>query len=249
MLSKLPSERTTLWKNPTNQFVLRFKDLNEFKQTHLANRIKKCARQKSIREKENITTEIIFQTLLEINPIIFSEGKDIDRGENHYRTNTEPHQRSKKWNQTECFAISGWNFKNLCEGIYVMICLDRPLTGAEKYNILRLSCGGIKDPEMPDYHRAIEDILERNENNEIRTTNIPITEMGTPEITNAREETERRNERSGEINERQTRQGNTQPIFAYDMGQENQTTEQRLNEVQRNLIETLDRMPDLLPID
>lgn len=177
--SKITISLEPLRLNLGNRFTVRFLDMNEQQKNLLATRIKVTARQWNLRNEQNqrSTPEKIYQALKEINPIIFSEST---RAYIDYRSH-------------RCFGIhdshtlTSYNFEILCQSIYKMICIKRPLKQREMERIARLT--------STDYTRAI-DHIRRNfipsnrSENPTETQSISIPEFGIEEIENIRRRAE-----------------------------------------------------------
>lgn len=181
--NKIPFDLEPLRSNQLGKFTLRFLDINEQQKNLLALRIKQTARQWNIRNEinEKSTVDKIYQALKEINPIIFSE-------------NTNPYISAGSYRNFGSFdtqTLSGWYYKRLCEAIYQMICIKRPLKRDELDRIAQLTCR-----DTPFAHRFVDEryIPTGRESNQSQSTSIP--EIGLNEM----EDIRRRAENNGADN-------------------------------------------------
>jgi len=161
-----------LWLEPEERFTVRFLDVNEKQKLQLAKRIKVCAPIRSIKKSTGPTPEDIYQTLVEINPIIFSES---------LARNWRPNSRyaHQSFGKQHVKAIEGWEFKALCTAIYKTLCLRRTLTKDEVGRIAQLtSCN----------YEKIESILDQFFSNQpIERPRARPEELGIEEIRRSRE--------------------------------------------------------------
>jgi hypothetical protein len=129
---KLKIDLTPLWNQPTNKFIVRFIDLNEVMKRTLAQRIKDVAKQNTIRKLTGPTTQIIYETLTEINPIIFGEFAE--------QITYRPVNGYKVFNVNRVRTLGGYMFHNLCQAIYLITCVKRNLRKKEMCDIAYLTC-------------------------------------------------------------------------------------------------------------
>lgn len=154
-----------------NQFILRFKDISDIQKIKLAQRIKKTAKQYSIRKDNGPNIEKIYETLEEINPIIFAEGGTYER--------EYPHQ---SFGYSCTYTIQGYNFNKLTRAIYYLTCLQK-LNSDKIDKILQTTSQN---------WNKIQELLERNNiisEDEIERPNL--TEIGMEDVTAARTQAER----------------------------------------------------------
>lgn len=165
---KLKIDISPFWANPNRKFIVRFQDLQEKEQLIFTERIKKHAIQKRIKADNGPTLNDINETLKEINPIIFSQ--DL-----HIFTSGNP------FNQSNIQSMSGWYFKRLCEAIYKIDCLKKPLNRQDLSRIISLSATRCSFDDF-------ETFLNSNYNNieEARTPLLSIADIGMEEIANSR---------------------------------------------------------------
>jgi hypothetical protein len=160
---KLKIDLSPLWNEQTDKFTIRFQDVNEKEKRHLAQRIKDIAKQAKIRNVSGPTVQTIYETLEEINPIIFSEYNQ----RNQYRTITG----YRVFNINNSRALNGYFFNNLCQAIYLINCVKRELLKKEIQSITYLTCQNwdrviqyvdrnyrIRDPEETERRNIIEEI-------------------------------------------------------------------------------------------
>lgn len=160
---KLKIDLSPLWNEQTEKFTVRFQDINEKEQKRLAQRIKDVAKQTKVRKIAGPTVQIIHETLMEINPIIFSEYNQ----NNHYRTV----QGYRVFNINNSRALNGFWFNQLCQSVYLINCVKRDLLKTEIQNVAYLTCQDwdkvihyidqnyrIRDPEETERRNIIEEI-------------------------------------------------------------------------------------------
>lgn len=172
---------SSLWLNPENQFVLRFNDINQERQTKLAQRIKQASRRQKIRNENGPTIEEIVSLLKEINPIIHAEGP-----------NRRENDKWKNWNKTNIQSLSSRYFEELDKLIYRFLCLKRPPYIDEIAAALRFSVRHIQD-NSSSYDNTIRTLIATLPPNNEPPENIVLSEIGIEDIQSARERTERRN--------------------------------------------------------
>lgn len=117
---KLSVDLSSLWINPEGKFIIRFLDINENSKRIFTKRIKETAPYRTIKKASGPPIQNIYDVLMEINPIIFSEGTNARRG------------------NFNCYAIrtiGGWHFRDLCKAIYVTTVLKRNPTAREMERI------------------------------------------------------------------------------------------------------------------
>ena len=93
----------------------------------LAKRIKEIAPYRTITKENGPTIQDILDILEEINPIIFSEASS---GYRNYRS----------FNLYPSRSLSGYNFKNLCQTIYLILVLKKNIDRDRIFNIATLCC-------------------------------------------------------------------------------------------------------------
>lgn len=166
----------SFWENPDNLFTVRFRNLHENLKTTLAKRIKETAPQYSIKKPTGPTIQDIYNTLEEINPIIFGEAH-----RSSYRYNRNSY---RNFNRTPTRTMTGWWYQNLCQAIYFIDCIKRPLTRDEIFKIIRLT-------EVT--WEKIDDFLDNRIGIEQEETERiqPIQDIGIEDIERARANAER----------------------------------------------------------
>ena len=164
---------SSLWENPENKFILRYRDISNDMQIILAKRIKTIAPQWSIRRETGPTIEQIKNTLAEINPIIFGENTRNPRYGNSYRS----------FNVLDANYIAGWVFHSLCQAIYKILCVKRRLNSDEIHSIIYLITRdrNITRSIIDEYYGTIHSTREQPP--ELPT----VEELGLEEISNIRE--------------------------------------------------------------
>ena len=123
---------SSLWTNRENRFILRFHNISDEMKRILATRIKETSPIRTLRTKESVTVDVILNTLMQINPIIFAEHQ---RNYHSWITTDSPRCFGKSTVQ----AIEGWWFKILCTSIYKITCLKRELATHELTRIVQLT--------------------------------------------------------------------------------------------------------------
>lgn len=116
---RLNTDLSPLWTSDY-RFILRFRDMSEEKQTNLGKRIKETAPYATIRRQRGPTVEQIHECLLEFNPVIFAE----DARSNHRHSYSS-------FATYKAFTMTSYCYKKVCESIYKLLCLKRPLRRAE----------------------------------------------------------------------------------------------------------------------
>ena len=171
--NKIPFDLESLRLNPQGRFTVRFMDINEQQRNLLAKRIKQTARQWNIRNDLNqrSTLDKIYQALKEINPIIFSEGIRDYIAPNSYRN----------FGIHESHSLVSWNYEKLCQSIYKMICIKRPLKRNELERIARLTAANTNQA----INLVRQNYIPTNEEtNASSVTSIP--EIGLEDMANVR---------------------------------------------------------------
>ena len=160
---KLKIDLSPLWNQNIGKFTVRFQDINETQKRILAQRIKDVARQTRIRNIHGPNVQLIYETLLEINPIIF--------GEYHQREAYRQVTGYRVFNINSVRAMNGFWFHQVCQAIYMIDCLKRDLTKKEMTDIVYLTCQDwdtvqryvsdnyrIQDPEETERRPLLEDL-------------------------------------------------------------------------------------------
>ena len=175
---KFQLDLTELWQNPNNRFTVRYRNIDEEQKKNLAKRIKEIAPQRSIKKTTGPSEQAIYETLMEINPIIFTEVIINNEGRR-----ASWYAGEKAFGTYNIKHIAGYNFKNLCRAIYQIDCLKRELKIREIERIVQLT--------HQDWN-TISNFITRNMGNreQLRRTEgeepeIP-EEMGIREIERAR---------------------------------------------------------------
>lgn len=147
MQRKLIADGSNLWENPEDQFVIRFKDLDETKKKHFALRIKETDKHKTIREKDSSFVDEILTLLEEVNPVIYAEGA---------------HRRFHNihWQKTAIFALSGYSYKLLSKTIYRFLCIEKKKEIDDYRKAFYSSVMGVKTQEGTSPYSNIEAVLE-----------------------------------------------------------------------------------------
>lgn len=113
---RLPLSLAALWGDTdTPQFQIRYRDISEKLQNCLSKRIKETSPIITVRNSPKANLNTIHEILLEINPIIFSEGPER-RG-----------YPSNPWTRSHTKTLDGFNFRTLCRIIYLLTCRKKPL--------------------------------------------------------------------------------------------------------------------------
>lgn len=153
--------------NPQGKFIIRFSDTNEQTKNLLTTRIKETATQRSIRmatDHGGPTLEQIYQALKSINPIIFAENIS-----NTYISSNA----SQNFGIFRTYTLTSYYYTKLCQAIYQIVCIKRPLKKTEMQRIAFLTCGNNRLADTYVRNNFIEQV---NENNNQELTTIP--EMG-----------------------------------------------------------------------
>jgi len=129
--SRIKVDLSLLRDNPHGKAIIRFSDLSDRLKTTFALRIKETSTVYKLRGIADESTKI-YDALVDINPIIFSENIA------HTYFNRTAHQNFNIFN---VHSIQGYNFKKLCSSIYWLICLRRPLRKKEMEIMAFLTCG------------------------------------------------------------------------------------------------------------
>jgi len=127
MQRKLKVDGSGLWLEPENQFILRFNDMNENRQSKFAERFKKTAKESKLLNPHGPSEQDILSFLKEVNPIIYSEGRS--RFNNSWQ----------RWNATSIYTLSGRSFRKLRKMVYRFLCLKRQPYLYEIEETLKLS--------------------------------------------------------------------------------------------------------------
>ena len=178
-----------LWDYSDELFTVRFLDLNESRKSNLAKRIKECAHQYRLRQANGPNQDIIYDLLSEINPIIFSEHRDC-RAEHYGRTN--PITFNKGYPTT--YTLDGHNFRKLCQLIYRILCVKKPLKIEDLTQLVYTTTGSWRastifmdihwrENEQPvtetrnNNHREVglEELSLINRNLDASVSNIPLS--------------------------------------------------------------------------
>jgi len=173
---KLKIDLSPLWNEEIGTFTIRFLNINEKEKRILAQRIKDVAKQARIRSLRGPNIQDIYETLMEINPIIFGEYNQnyIHRTINGYKT----------FNKTNSRTLDGYFFHELCKAIYLINCLKRDLNKQEINSIAYLTCQSWdKVIHYTDQH------YQTRHEEEIERRNI-IEDIGIDDIKRAREHAE-----------------------------------------------------------
>ena len=175
-----------LRENPDNLFTLRFTNLDEESRRTLATRIKETAPQYTVRKPTGPDIQAIYETLMELNPIIFSEYQRDPNERNSYL----PRNSYRNFNISTAHYISGYNYHRLCEAIYYTLCLKKPLIRPKIQKIARtISSNWQKVNEF-----LIENQLDQLDRIETESTNqepnIPDNNIGLEDIEEARRSVE-----------------------------------------------------------
>lgn len=169
---KLKIDLSPLWNQPSQKFTIRFLDINENQKRILAQRIKDVAKQARIKNQNGPNVQTIYETLTEINPVIF--------GEYHQRNAYRQVQGYRVFNINNARALSGFWFHQLCQAIYMIDCLKRDITKNEMYDIAYLT---IQDWDVAqtyvNQHYTIQDPEERERR-------VLLEDIGMDDIANAR---------------------------------------------------------------
>jgi len=176
---RLPFSLAALWSNgDPPRFCIRYRDISETHQSNLCNRIKTVSPITTIRGSRGPTVETIHEILMEINPIIFSEG--TVRGFNN-RNNT---QTSRTFNGSATHQLSGYHFKRLCKTIFQLTCRKKPLDSDDMRRIAYLT--------TPDWNAAYEYVDQLTTATHLTNEMPPnvlnaMNEISLQEVTRARE--------------------------------------------------------------
>jgi hypothetical protein len=172
---------SSLWSNPEERFILRFRDLSEEKKISLSKRIKATAPYYRIKSTRGPSVEEIQTTLMEFNPVIFAE---------YNGNNTNSYRNFAIYS---VYSMTSYCYKKICSAIYYLICLKRPMREEEIEKIISTTTidWNITTNFMNDNYRG----EDRSITPEPERINIP--EIGMEEITNIRLRTE--HEGSGRI--------------------------------------------------
>lgn len=157
----------------TGRFTIRFTDINEPKKNLLAKRIKETASIYTIRRASGPSLLKIYNTLTEINPIIFSENICRDY---------IPRESTRNFNIYEVMSIQGYYFRKLCAAIYHIDCLKRPLRRKEIEDIAYLTCGDWHQSQSFVQNNFVPTVIEISP---IRQT-VTIPEIGLEEMERVR---------------------------------------------------------------
>lgn len=169
---KLNIDFSPLWTNPNQIFTLRYQDMNEPCKLLLAKRIKETAKQQRIKKTTGPSIQDIYETLTELNIIIFTENQCNDG------TYT-PRNSYRNFNFSSIKTISGYQFHNLCQAIYFILCIKREKTTKEITDITKLihQNRGIVRNFVDTYFRT---------RNQEEQRNTPPEELGLEDIERAR---------------------------------------------------------------
>lgn len=119
----LPVDAAPLWDEPADCLVLRFNDLSEAKQRHLAERLKVTAPQSRLRHPDGPSVDRVLALLKEVNPVLYGESSTILR---------------KRWLESRIKTLSSRYHRMLCQGLYRLLCRRRPLKRHELADLLVL---------------------------------------------------------------------------------------------------------------
>ncbi|MFA5695854.1 MAG: hypothetical protein WC917_00110 [Bacilli bacterium] len=169
---KLKIDLSPLWNQPSQKFTVRFLDVNEKEKRILAQRIKDVAKQARIKNLNGPNVQTIYETLSEINPIIF--------GEYHQRNTYRQVQGYRVFNINTSRSLSGFWFHQLCQAIYMIDCLKRDVTKNEMYDIAYLT---IQDWDIAQNHVNQNYTIQDPEERERR---VLLNDIGMDDIANAR---------------------------------------------------------------
>lgn len=175
---------STLRENPDNLFVLRFQDISEETRRTLATRIKETAPQYSIKKPNGPDIQSLYETLTEINPIIFSEYQP--EGE---RNQWYPRNSYRNFNYSKAHYISGYKFHNLCKAVYYTLCLKKPLT-REKLFIIGLSINSNWNKVQRLIDRNLPLQANSNQSSQNQETNTLNDNIGLEDIERVRRHVE-----------------------------------------------------------
>lgn len=175
---------STLRENPDNLFILRFLDINEETRRTLATRIKETAPQYSIKKPNGPNIQSLYETLTEINPIIFSEYQpEIQRNQWY------PRNSYKNFNFFNAHYISGYKFHNLCKAVYYTLCLKKPLT-REKLLIIGLTINSNWSKVQTLIDRNLPQQTNQNQSSQNQETNTSDNNIGLEDIERVRRHVE-----------------------------------------------------------
>ena len=177
---RLNFDLSQLWENPDNLCVIRFKDLIEPTKNILATRIKETAPQWRIRNSHGPDIQTIYETLTELNPIIFSE-RQAEIRDRYY-----PRNSYRNFNFSAAHHISGYNYKNLCQALYFIICLKR--RPFRRYEIQRIVSTVNSNWNL--ISRFMERFPQENTQPTEEPNNVETSEVGLDEIGQARQNAE-----------------------------------------------------------
>ena len=207
---KLKIDLSPLWNQPSQKFTVRFLDVNEKEKRILAQRIKDVAKQARIKNLNGPNVQTIYETLSEINPIIF--------GEYHQRNTYRQVQGYRVFNINTSRSLSGFWFHQLCQAIYMIDCLKRDVTKNEMYDIAYLT---IQDWDIAQNHVNQNYTIQDPEERERR---VLLDDIGMDDIANAR--------RTAEDNG-----ANRIPDGVFE--EEHEEIEETLHEVANNILNNL----------
>jgi len=127
---KIKINFSPLWENPDNKFIVRFNDLQDKDKIIFATRLKNSAPQYKIRNQNGpATIEEIISIFKEINPIIYSESLHVLGLLN----------LQQRFGTQRIQTMNSYFFKILCQLIYKIICLKKPLHFQDYIDICKLS--------------------------------------------------------------------------------------------------------------